>query len=128
MEVLLDTNAFLRWVEDDVALSKKARAAIADPDNEILVSIVVPWELAIKAGQGKIKLSQPVGRYVASHIEANGFRLIGIDLDDVALIETLPMHHRDPFDRLLIAQARNRKSPVVSSDRAFSDYGIKRIW
>jgi len=86
MEVLLDTNAFLRWVEDDVALSKKARATIADPDNEILVSIVVPWELAIKAGQGKIKLSQPVGRYVASHIEANGFRLIGIDLDDIALI------------------------------------------
>ena len=128
MEVLLDTNAFLRWVEDDVALSKKARATIADPDNEILVSIVVPWELAIKAGQGKIKLSQPVGRYVASHIEANGFRLIGIDLDDIALIEALPMHHRDPFDRLLIAQAKNRRSPVVSSDRAFSDYGIKRIW
>jgi PIN domain nuclease of toxin-antitoxin system len=70
----------------------------------------------------------PVGRYVASHIEANGFRLLGIELDDVATIETLPLHHRDPFDRLLVAQARNRKLPVISSDRAFSDYGIKRIW
>ncbi|MHB1358045.1 MAG: type II toxin-antitoxin system VapC family toxin [Rhodocyclaceae bacterium] len=128
MKVLLDTNAFLRWVEDDAALSKKARAAIADADNEILVSIVVPWELAIKSGQGKIKLSQPVGRYVASHVEANGFRLLGIELDDVALIEKLPLHHRDPFDRLLIAQAKIRKLPVVSSDLAFSSYGIKRIW
>ena len=61
------------------------------------------------------------------HIEANGFRLLGIELDDVAVIETLP-HHRDPFDRLLVAQAKSRKLPVVSSDRAFSDYGVKRIW
>jgi PIN domain nuclease of toxin-antitoxin system len=101
---------------------------IANPDNEILVSVVVAWELAIKSGQGGIKLALPVGRYVASHIEANGFRLLGIELDDVATIETLPLHHRDPFDRLLVAQARNRKLPVVSSDRAFSDYGVKRIW
>jgi prevent-host-death family protein len=125
---LLDTNAFLRWVEGDDKLSTRAKSCIANPDNEILVSVVVAWELAIKSGQGGIKLALPVGRYVASHIEANGFRLLGIELDDVAAIETLPLHHRDPFDRLLVAQARNRKLPVVSSDRAFSDYGVKRIW
>jgi PIN domain nuclease of toxin-antitoxin system len=125
---LLDTNAFLRWVEGDDKLSTKAKACIANPDNEILVSVVVAWELAIKSGRGGIKLALPVGRYVASHIEANGFRLLGIELDDVATIETLPLHHRDPFDRLLVAQARNRKLPVISSDRAFSNYGIKRIW
>jgi PIN domain nuclease of toxin-antitoxin system len=124
---LLDTNAFLRWVEGDESLSTRARSCIANPDNEILVSVVVAWELAIKSGQGGIKLAMPVGRYVASHIEANGFRLLGIELDDVAVIETLP-HHRDPFDRLLVAQAKSRKLPVVSSDRAFSDYGVKRIW
>ncbi len=128
MNCLLDTNAFLRWVDDAPELSTKARNAIASAGNEIFVSIVVPWELSIKAGQGKIKLSQPVGRYVASHIEANGFRLLGIELDDVALIETLPLHHRDPFDRLLIAQAKNRKLPVITSDTTFSDYGVKRIW
>lgn len=128
MDVFLDTNAFLRWVEGDAALSPKARAAIANPDNEVLVSVVVAWELAIKSGQGKIKLAQPVARYVASHVEANGFRLVGIELDELALIETLPIHHRDPFDRLLIAQAKSRKIPVVSSDKAFSAYGIKRIW
>jgi PIN domain nuclease of toxin-antitoxin system len=126
--VLLDTNAFLRWVEGDDKLSARAKSCIANPDNEILVSAVVAWELAIKAGQGGIKLALPVGRYVTSHIETNGFRLLDIELDDIAAIETLPLHHRDPFDRLLVAQAKNRKLPVVSSDRVFSEYGVKRIW
>jgi PIN domain nuclease of toxin-antitoxin system len=128
MKLLLDTNAFLRWVEDDPALSPKARSAIANMNNEVLVSLVVPWELAIKSALGKLRLSQPVGRYVAKHVEANGFGLLGIDLADVTLVETLPMHHRDPFDRLLIAQAKNRKLPVVTADTHFSDYNIKRIW
>ncbi len=128
MIALLDTNAFLNWVEGDGKLSAKAKSCIANPKNEILVSVVVAWELAIKSGLGAIKLALPVGRYVASHIEANGFRLLGIELDDVAAIEALPLNQRDPFDRLLVAQAKNRKLPVVSCDRAFSDYGIKRIW
>lgn len=128
MKLLLDTHAFLRWVEDDPQLSTKAREAIADLDNEVFVSLVVPWELAIKSALGKIRLTQPVGRYVAHHVEANGFSLLGIDLADVALVETLPLHHRDPFDRLLISQAKNRKLTVVSSDAAFSAYSIKRIW
>lgn len=128
MIALLDTNAFLRWVEGDDKLSTRAKSCIANPDNEILISVVVAWELAIKACQGDIKLALPIDRYMASHIEANGFRLLGIELDDVAAIEALPLHHRDPFDRLLVAQAKNRKLPVVSSDRVFSDYGIKRIW
>lgn len=128
MIALLDTNAFLRWVEGDDKLSTRAKSCIANADNEILVSVAVAWELAIKSCQGGIRLALPVGRYVANHIEANGFRLLGIELDDVAAVETLPLHHRDPFDRLLIAQARNRKLPIVSADRALSDYGVKRIW
>lgn len=128
MKILLDTNAFLRWVEDDPALSAKARSSIANMNNEVLVSLVVPWELAIKSALGKIRLSQPAGRYVARHVEANGFSLLGIELADVALVETLPMHHRDPFDRLLIAQAKNRKLPVATADTIFSTYNIKRIW
>ncbi|WP_131111314.1 type II toxin-antitoxin system VapC family toxin [Sulfuricystis thermophila] len=128
MKLLLDTHAFLRWVEDDPQLSAKARGAIADLDNEVFVSLVVPWELAIKSALGKIRLTQPVGRYVADHVEANGFSLLGIDLADVALVEKMPLHHRDPFDRLLIAQAKNRKLTVVSSDAAFSAYSIKRLW
>ena len=121
MIALLDTNAFLRWVEGDESLSTRARSCIANPDNEILVSVVVAWELAIKSGQGGIKLAMPVGRYVASHIEANGFRLLGIELDDVAVIETLP-HHRDPFDRLLIAQAKQMPARLLTADNQLPIY------
>lgn len=128
MKLLLDTNAFLRWMKDDPALSAKARAMIANANNEVFVSLVTPWELAIKSALGKIRLSQPVGKYVARQIEMNGFSLLGIELADVALVETLPMHHRDPFDRLLIAQAKNRKLPVATADAIFSSYHIKRIW
>ncbi|MDP2809716.1 MAG: type II toxin-antitoxin system VapC family toxin [Rhodocyclaceae bacterium] len=125
---LLDTNAFLFWIAGGADLSAAARSFIRKPGNEIWVSLVTAWELAIKSGQGKIKLASPVARFVNQHVESNGFRLMGIEMDDVALVETLPLHHRDPFDRLLIAQAGNRKLPVVSSDSAFSTYSIKRIW
>ncbi len=128
MKILLDTNAFLRWVDDDPALSRKARSVIANMDNEVFVSLVVPWELAIKSALGKIRINQPVGRFVARHVEANGFSLLGIDLADVALVESLPLHHRDPFDRLLVAQAKNRKLTVASADAIFSAYDVKRIW
>lgn len=128
MKILLDTNAFLRWVEDDPALSAKARSAIANTNNEVLVSLVVPWELAIKSALGKIRLAHPAGQFVARHAAANGFSLLPIDLADVALVETLPMRHRDPFDRLLIAQAKNRKLAIATADAIFSTYNIKRIW
>lgn len=128
MKLLLDTNAFLRWVEDDPALSIRARSAIANTNNEVLVSLVVPWELAVKSALGKIRLRQPVGKYVAQQIEANGFSLLAIELADVALVETLPKRHSDPFDRLLIAQAKNRKLTVVTADPVFSAYDVKRIW
>ncbi len=125
---LLDTNAFLFWIAGGTELSDSARAFISKPGNEIWVSLVTAWELAIKSNQGKIKLSSPVARFMSQHVESNGFRLMGIELDDVASVETLPLHHRDPFDRLLIVQAANRKLPVVTSDSAFSAYSIKRIW
>jgi len=125
---LLDTNAFLFWIAGGTELSAAARAFIRKPGNEIWVSLVTAWELAIKSNQGKIKLASPVARFVNQHVESNGFRLMGIELDDVAGVENLPLNHRDPFDRLLIAQAANRKLPVVSSDAAFATYSIKRIW
>ncbi|WP_126445684.1 type II toxin-antitoxin system VapC family toxin [Sulfuricystis multivorans] len=128
MKLLLDTHAFLHWVADDPRLTPKVREVIADMDNEVFVSLIVPWELAIKSALGKICLNQSVGRFVTQQVEANGFSLLGIDLADIALVETLPLHHRDPFDRLLIAQAKNRNLTLVSGDAAFSAYSIKRIW
>lgn len=128
MRVLIDTHVFLWWVEGDRALPAKARAALADQDNECLFSLVSAWELAIKAGLGKLKLAIPVRRYVTEHIAANGFRMLDIRMPHIGRVELLPPHHGDPFDRLLIAQALEEKLPIVTADPVFRDYGVKRIW
>jgi PIN domain nuclease of toxin-antitoxin system len=128
MRVLVDTHVFLWWVEGDRALPAKARAVLADQDNECLFSLVSAWELAIKAGLGKLKLAIPVRRYVIEHIAANGFRMLDIRMAHIGRVESLPPHHGDPFDRLLIAQALEEKLPVVTADPIFRDYGVKRIW
>ena len=128
MRVLVDTHVFLWWVEGDRALPAKARATLANQENECLISIVSAWELAIKAGLGKLKLTLPVQRYVVEHIAANGFRMLDIRMAHVGRVETLASHHGDPFDRLLIAQALEEEIPVVTADPVFRKYGVKRIW
>ncbi len=128
MRVLIDTHVFLWWVEGERALPAKARAVIANPGNECLLSMASVWELAIKAGLGKLKLSLPVRRYVVENVAANGFRLLEIGVVHVGRVETLAQHHGDPFDRLLIAQALEEKLPVVTADPVFGKYGVKRIW
>lgn len=128
MRVLIDTHVFLWWVEGDRALSAKARMTLADPGNECLFSLVSVWELAIKISLGKLRLALPVPRYITEHVAANNFRLLDIGLAHLGRIETLIMHHRDPFDRLLIAQALEEKLPVVTADPVFRKYGVKRIW
>ena len=128
MRVLVDTHVFLWWVEGDRALPAKARAALADQDNDCLFSLVSVWELAIKAGLGKLKLALPVQRYVVEQVAANGFRMLDIQMAHVGRVESLAAHHGDPFDRLLIAQALEERIPVVTADPVFRDYGVKRIW
>ncbi|MFM9981259.1 MAG: type II toxin-antitoxin system VapC family toxin [Burkholderiales bacterium] len=128
MRVLIDTHVFLWWVEGERALPAKARAVIANPGNECLLSMASVWELAIKAGLGKLKLSLPVRRYVVENVAANGFRLLEIGVAHVGRVESLAQHHGDPFDRLLIAQALEEKLPVVTADPVFGKYGVKRIW
>jgi PIN domain nuclease of toxin-antitoxin system len=128
MRVLVDTHVFLWWVEGDRALPAKARVALANQNNECLISIVSAWELAIKAGLGKLKLALAVERYVVEHIAANRFRMLDIRMAHVGRVETLEPHHGDPFDRLLIAQALEEGIPVVTADPVFAKYGVKRIW
>lgn len=128
MRVLVDTHVFLWWVEGDRALPARARAALADQDNECLFSLASVWELAIKTGLGKLKLALPVQRYVVEHVAANGFRMLDIRMAHVGRAESLAPHHGDPFDRLLIAQALEEKLPVVTADPVFRSYGVKRIW
>ena len=128
MRLLLDTHAFLWWVADNDKLSRKARAAITESANECFLSVVSAWEMAIKSSVGKLKLPVPLDRFVPAQLVANGFVQLPIEFRHVAKVATLTFHHRDPFDRLLIAQAIEEKMHIVSADATFKRYGVKRIW
>ena len=128
MRVLLDTHVFLWWVEGAPALSRRARTAIGDPGNECLLSLVSCWEMAIKLSLGKLRLPGTIERFIPEQISANAFRQLAIDFRHVARVAALPFHHRDPFDRLLAAQALEERCAIVSADPIFRKYGVKRIW
>lgn len=128
MKLLLDTSAFLFWVDASSRLSKRARRAIEDPANACFVSLASAWELAIKVSIGKLSLAKPVGRFFVEHVSANAFDAIAIELEHVAAFETMPRHHGDPFDRLLVAQALAETLVIVSPDAVFAKYGVRRIW
>jgi PIN domain nuclease of toxin-antitoxin system len=126
--LLLDTHTFLWWVDDDSELTAAARRAIADVNNECYLSMASCWEMAIKSSLGKLRLARHVERFVSEQLTANGFTLLNIELRHAAKVEKLPFHHRDPFDRLLIAQAMTEKLTIVTADRVFAAYGVKVLW
>ena len=126
--LLLDTHTFLWWVDDAPELRGKARRAIADVNNECCLSMASCWEMAIKASLGKLRLAKSVERFISEQLAANGFALLNITLGHAAKVEKLPFHHRDPFDRLLVAQAMTEKLIIVSADTVFSRYGVKVLW
>lgn len=119
MILLLDAHAVLWWLADDPTLHPAARSAIADPANDILVSSASIWEIAIKRAMGK--LEAPTG--VTAAIDEAGFSVLPITGDDAERAGSLPAHHRDPFDRMLVAQAGRLGAVVVSRDEAFAAYG-----
>jgi PIN domain nuclease of toxin-antitoxin system len=125
--ILLDTHAFLWWVADDTRLSPKARTTVTNAD-EAFLSVASCWEMAIKVSLEKLTLSQPVDRFVAEHLGVNRFALLPVDLEHVARVAALPFHHRDPFDRLLAAQALHEGLTLVSADPVFRKYRVKRAW
>jgi PIN domain nuclease of toxin-antitoxin system len=128
MRLLLDTHTFLWWINNDPQLSDSARVAISSERNECFLSVASCWELAIKASIGKIRLTKPVERFIPEELAANDFQLLSIDFRHVAKVETLPFHHRDPFDRLLVAQVLTEKITIISADAMLSEYGVKRLW
>ncbi len=128
MKLLLDTNAFLFWVDGSPRLTGRARRAIENEAHTCFVSLVTAWELAIKVSIGKLTLATPVGRYFAEHVAVNMFDVLGIELAHVAAVEKLPQHHGDPFDRLLLGQALSEKLTIVSSNPVFAKYGLKPVW
>jgi len=124
--VLLDTHAFLWWCEDATELSKKARRVISR--EECLLSVASMWEISIKLSLGKLNLPGGFDRYVPEQMAVNGFTQLEIGFRHVAGASRLPWHHRDPFDRLLIAQAIEEGFTIVSCDSVLDKYGVTRIW
>jgi PIN domain nuclease of toxin-antitoxin system len=129
MKLLLDTHAFLWWISDGEQLTRRARTAIADARNECLVSIASCWEIAVKVSLDKLRLGGgPVGRFLPEQLAANGFEVLPVALRHVAMVAELPFHHRDPFDRMLVAQALADDLALVSADPAFAAYGVRLVW
>ncbi len=128
MRVLLDTHGFLWFIEGKPLLSITARRIVEDTANERLLSIASVWEAAIKFGTGKLELSQPFADLIPYQLRINDIRLVSITFDHTAQLTTLPFHHRDPFNRLLIAQAMTGNLPIVSVNSAFDAYAVTRLW
>src|SRR4051794_40633258 len=128
MRLLLDTHALLWFIIGDSKLSTTARVAIEDPRNEKLVSAGSIWEIAVKVSLGKLTLAEPFGVIIPRELGRNGFVILPITTAHADRISTMPFHHRDPFDRLLIAQAQQEALTVVGLDPQFDAYGVKRIW
>lgn len=126
--LLLDTHTFLWWIDDAPELSAAARGAIADADNDCFLSMASCWEMSMKSSLGKLKLAKPIGRFVSEQLSANSFSLLNIEMRHTAKLEKMPFHHRDPFDRLLIAQAITEKMTLVTMDKEFKKYGAKLLW
>jgi PIN domain nuclease of toxin-antitoxin system len=125
VRLLLDAHAYLWWLLDDPRLSAVARRSIADPESVVHVSSAVVWELAIKAALGKLALGTAD---LAAEIAANGFVELPISARHAQAAGLLPRHHDDPFDRMLIAQARIEGLSLVSRDAAFEAYGVPVLW
>ena len=128
MRLLLDTHAFLWFFIGNPSLSEKARASIEEESSDKVFSIASLWEIAIKVSVGKLSLSKPFHEIFPDQLAENGIDLLGITTAHVSAITNLPFHHRDPFDRLLVAQALEEDLRVVSRDEVFEQYGIQRIW
>lgn len=128
MRLLLDTHAFLWFVTDDPQLSATARALIVDPTNDILVSPASYWEIAIKVSLGKHPLTVPFEQFFTQGIDGNDFSILPIEVRHAAILCSLPMHHKDPFDRMIASQALAEQLSVVSVDAAIDLYGVTRLW
>ena len=128
MKLLLDTHALLWFVWDHAHLSENARNLMNDPDNELLLSTGTIWEIAIKVGLNKLTLAEPYEDFMNHAIADNNLTVLETSVKHAAVLTTLPFHHRDPFDRLIIAQAITEEIAVVSGDTAFDAYPVTRVW
>ena len=127
MKLLLDTHTFLWFIDDRPQLSQKGKALL-EADNELRLSIASLWEIAIKLRLGKLTVAVPIEVLMTQQLTQNDIELLPITVAPLIIVSTLPLHHRDPFDRLLIAQAMVEQMPIVSADPAFDAYPVQRLW
>jgi len=128
VRVLLDTHTFLWWNLDDPQLSAAARAIIVDGGNTLYLSAVVAWEIAIKAAKGRLTLPEPADLYVTKRMNMHAFSAMPVEFSHALEVTNLPPLHSDPFDRLLVAQARLEKLPILTADAAIGRYEVEVIW
>ena len=128
MKLLVDTQTLLWFDEENSRLSARAKSLLADPANDLWLSAASYWEVAIKLSNRKLTLSSPFDKFMARVIADNDLSILPIELAHCAELISRPFHHRDPFDRVIIAQAIVEELAIVSSDELFDDYPITRLW
>jgi len=128
VRLLLDTHAFLWWIAGDERLSPRASALIGDGSNEVLVSAASAWEIVAKSRLGRVEVPTPVDRFFTAQLEANSFIPLPIQMRHALGLEALPDVHRDPFDRILVAQAVAEELTLVSRDRVLRGYPVAVEW
>jgi len=128
MNVLLDTHVFLWWIDDNPRLSSRACEIISNASNAIFLSAASGWEIAIKARLGKLTLPDALERFIADQLVVNAFSSLPIQLSHALHVYTLPAIHRDPFDRILVAQSQLEDMPILTADSQIARYPVKVIW
>ena len=128
MRSLIDTHALLWWLRNDPRLSPRANAVLTDPASDLLFSVAGAWEIAIKCALGQLQLSIDPATYVTTQLQINGIEPLVIELNHALAVYSLPLHHKDPFDRLLIAQAMVEHLPIITADPQIARYGVEIIW
>ena len=128
MRILLDTCAFLWLVTDDPQASELAKEIFLKEDNELLLSSVTGFEIAVKYSLGKLRLAESPKEFITNRINANALTELPVSMTHALILQNLPLHHKDPFDRLLVAQAMVNQIPLLSADQQLSAYDIHRLW
>lgn len=128
MRALLDTHAFLWWITDDPRLSARVHKIIGEGDNELFLSAASGWEIAIKAQLGRLQLSGDLVGFISQQLHLNAIQSLPIQMSHALHIHTLPSLHRDPFDRLLVAQSQLENLPILTADPQIARYSVTTIW
>ena len=128
MRLLLDTHTFIWFVTDSPQISITAKTLIEEEYNQKLLSVASIWEMAIKHSLGKLSFELPFMSFITSQMQQNSMELLNIQVEYLNVVASLPLHHRDPFDRLIISQVMVEQIPIVGRDKAFDSYSVQRLW